>query len=560
MVSPGSYTVTTTAYINLSPVNSIAPTPVSVASCCPVTASYTSSATVGCTDDTAPITFTSTSTSATSNNWYVNGVLSFSGTSFYTPVPPVGTYNVKLVSSDGSCSDSITQTYQVYNSPNLVLGPDTIGCSGTPIVLSAPTGFSSYAWTNNTSTTSNASVTTANTYKATVTDANGCTASDSIVVGFYALPAVSLGNDTAICAGQTLTLDAGTFSSYLWNNSATTQTIDVTTSFNYTVTVTDANGCQKTDAIGVFVNALPTVNLGPDTFEICAGGNVNINAGTPGTYLWSTSETTNLINVSNQGPVTLTVTNANGCQNSDNTYVKVNALPIVDFGADTLSFCAGGSVSLNPGMFNSYAWSTSATSSTISVSTAGDYNVSVTNAKGCANSGSVNVKENALPLVSLGEDQELCKTDKLTLSAGLFDSYLWNDGSAAATLEVNGVDYSLGTNTFNVTVTDTNTCSGSDEVVITVKECNVGISSTQIEKSISVYPIPSSSVLNIQSELNEVANIKVFNILGKEVMNRREINLDSNSSLNISKLVNGVYFLQITVGNEKMIKQFVKIN
>jgi hypothetical protein len=87
-----------------------------------------------------------------------------------------------------------------------------------------------------------------------VTDANACSASDTVMVTINTPAFVDLGADTTICNTSTVTLDAGAgFSSYSWSTGATTQTITVSASGSYTVTVTNADGCQDTDAITVTV-------------------------------------------------------------------------------------------------------------------------------------------------------------------------------------------------------------------------------------------------------------------------------------------------------------------
>lgn len=80
----------------------------------------------------------------------------------------------------------------------------------------------------------------------------------AVLVAVYPAPIVNLGNDTTIASPNTVTLDAGTGVSYLWSTGATTQTIVVSTSGTYTVTVTDANGCEGSDVI--VVNVLTALN------------------------------------------------------------------------------------------------------------------------------------------------------------------------------------------------------------------------------------------------------------------------------------------------------------
>ncbi|MCY1636783.1 hypothetical protein, partial [Marinifilum sp. D737] len=104
---------------------------------------------------------------------------------------------------------------------------------------------------------------------------------------------MDLGTDQETCAGGTIILDAGNAgASYLWSNGATTQSITVSTSGNYSVVVTDSNGCSATDDVNVTVHPNPVVDLGTDQ-ETCAGGTITLDAGNAGaSYLWSNGATT----------------------------------------------------------------------------------------------------------------------------------------------------------------------------------------------------------------------------------------------------------------------------
>ena len=112
------------------------------------------------------------------------------------------------------------------------------------------------------------------------------------------LPQVDIGADAEICQGGEYTFDAGAgFDSYLWNTGATSQSITVNESGEYSVEVTNEFGCMNSDAAQLTVNPLPLVNLGPDTM-ICEDETLVLDAGNPGsTYLWSTGETTQTITI-----------------------------------------------------------------------------------------------------------------------------------------------------------------------------------------------------------------------------------------------------------------------
>jgi hypothetical protein len=132
------------------------------------------------------------------------------------------------------------------------------------------------------------------------------------------LPSVSISGTLTYCSGASTTLDAGSFVSYLWSNGETTQTISATAG-NYTVTVTDSNGCSNTSAqVAVSELAPPTVAIS-GTLSYCAGSNTTLTA-TAGlnTYLWSSGETTQSITAT-AGSYTVTGTDSNGCSNTSSS-------------------------------------------------------------------------------------------------------------------------------------------------------------------------------------------------------------------------------------------------
>jgi hypothetical protein len=130
------------------------------------------------------------------------------------------------------------------------------------------------------------------------------------------------------CNAQiTLNANAG-FSTYTWSSGPNTPDISATTSGTYGLTVSDANGCTGTTTTQVDVPALPVAAiLGPTTF--CDGGSVALNAAAPGiaSYAWSTGETTPAITTGLGGPVTLTVTDAQGCTDAAGVVLTPQPLP-----------------------------------------------------------------------------------------------------------------------------------------------------------------------------------------------------------------------------------------
>lgn len=164
-------------------------------------------------------------------------------------VGTTGIYTVSVTDNLG-CTATDTIAVTVYDhTVNINLGNDTTVCGCILLSTGYPSAYNS--WCNG----SNYSVINAcnsGTYCVTVSS-GGCIGRDTIHVTVHNPPSVHLGNDTILLSG-TLTLDAGhPGSSYLWSTGDTTQTIVVSVSGTYSVTVTDAFGCSGTDAIVVSV-------------------------------------------------------------------------------------------------------------------------------------------------------------------------------------------------------------------------------------------------------------------------------------------------------------------
>ena len=295
------------------------------------------------------------------------------------------------------------------------------------------------------------------------TPVEGC---DSIIITHLTVgnPTVDLGANYAICNGTTTTLNAGNpGATYLWNTGATTQTINVSTTGTYSVTVTDPSGCVGVDAITITVNPAPNVNLGAD-INACSGETILLNAGNPGaTYLWSNGATTQTINITETGTYSVVVTNGFTCTDNDVINVTFHPSPIVDLGS-TIQLCEGETVVLdaeNAGA--TYLWNTGATTQTISVNTAATYSVVVTTAFGCDASDAVVVNVVANPIVDLGDDFTVCSDATIVLDANNPGAaYNWNTGATTQTIAV------TESGTYGVIVTNGFGCAKSDFVSITI--------------------------------------------------------------------------------------------
>jgi hypothetical protein len=176
-------------------------------------------------------------------------------------------------------------------------------------------------------------------------------AHDTIVVS-PAVP-VDLPTTSVICLGASGTIDAGiSNATYAWSTGETTQTITVSTEGSYSVTVTDQDGCVSDD-MTTAENSVP-VSLNEEEV-LCDGGSVTLDAGiSGGSYNWSTGESTQTISVTSSGPVSVTVTDVNGCISDATTDVVDVLFPAASFTSEELTFSATFTNSSTNG--ESYLW------------------------------------------------------------------------------------------------------------------------------------------------------------------------------------------------------------
>jgi gliding motility-associated-like protein len=375
------------------------------------------------------------------------------------------TYTVTGTDANG-CINSDQVVVTVNPLPVVDAGPDQTVCIGASVTLTA-TGAATYSWNNGVTNGVAFTPAATNTYTVTGTSAAGCISTDQVTVNVNPLPNVNAGPDQAICIGASITLTGSGASTYIWNNGVTNGvSFSPTLTNTYTVVGTDINGCVNTDQVIVTVNALPNVNAGND-INVCEGASVTLSGLGAQTYTWNNGVTNGVTFVQPVGTQTYTVvgTDANGCVNSDQVVVTVNALPNVNAGPDQ-TLCLGGAVTLSGSGASIYSWNNGVTNGVPFTPSAGSmtYTVTGTNANGCINTDQVVVTVNPLPNVNAGTDQVVCEGESVTLTAIGAITYSWNNGV------VNGLAFTppVGSTTYTVSGTDNNGCVNTDQVIVIV--------------------------------------------------------------------------------------------
>lgn len=283
-------------------------------------------------------------------------------------------YSVDVTFNGCLASDMITVTTGAID---VNLGPDLTLCAGQSATLDATVaGATGYLWQDN-STLATLTTSAAGLYWAEVTDGN-CTDRDSVQIT-VAPASLDLGNDTVLCQGETLTLDAGPGSPfYVWSNGQFTQTIDVNATGNYLVSI-QIGGCDLSDDINVTVDNL-SVNL-PNDQLLCEGETFLLDASNilATSYAWSDGSTGNQLTVSTEDVYSVTVSNAN-CSVTDD--IEIFVIPrLVDIDVVDTLLCEGQSFMLDISHPNaqSYVWNTGSTDPVVTIDSAGTYEVEVQN-------------------------------------------------------------------------------------------------------------------------------------------------------------------------------------
>ncbi|MFN0215808.1 MAG: gliding motility-associated C-terminal domain-containing protein [Saprospiraceae bacterium] len=367
-----------------------------------------------------------------------------------------GNYSVTVGDGNG-CTGSTVAVVTIPSSPNVEITGDSIFCSGATAILSASPNFTQYAWSSG-EISSNILVAVENTYTVTVTDQQGCTATNNVFVQALPNPSIGISQLPYACDGQLVLNTGAGFSQYDWAGpggfaASGPQTI-VNMNGDYQVVVTDSQGCTGAASIIVAIPAQILVELnGP--VQICPGGTANMDASAGfGTYLWNTGSTQQSITVSAAGIYTVTATDGNGCTSSASNTVGLFPTPVPLIAGPT-SVCPGAAAMLSvDSAYSTILWSNGASSASILITPPLPISVTVTDGNGCSGTASTQITVSPLPPLSITGNPTLCsgQTNGLMASGG-FSSYIWSNGETASDIFVTQAD------TYFVTATDAFGCT-----------------------------------------------------------------------------------------------------
>lgn len=320
--------------------------------------------------------------------------------SMFTVTTP-GQYHVMAVNG---CGTAFRDTIEVSDHPPIpiTIGPDRFKCNGDTLNLRASAGFINYTWSSdyNISSLSGQEVVinplVDTVYMVSAEKMPGCFAYDTVRIRVGLTPNIELGNDTSICSGDYIVLDAGPgFSSYFWNTGSDQQMLGIDQPGVYYVKATSTEGCSSYDTLVLqSLYDLPHPDLGPGAV-ICKGQTSTLS--TPvqySAYSWSTGASGSSIMVDQAGQYWLSVLDAHGCQGSDTVFIPAVVEPPAAFlGADT-AICSYGDLLILPSSsFNGYLWSSGSTAPSMTVVQPGIYWLEAEDGNHCKGRDTIVVKQ-----------------------------------------------------------------------------------------------------------------------------------------------------------------------
>jgi SprB-like repeat protein/type IX secretion system substrate protein/HYR domain-containing protein len=418
-----------------------------------------------------------------------DGHIAEGGNTLTPTVDATGTYTLTVTNSANGCTNTAQTT--VVQSPEVtadISSQTDVSCFGggdgsATATGSGGTGLFTFSWSNGASEATASSL-GAGTYSVTATDEAGCTATATVVVAQpdalavnasatpQSAPGVDDGTATANPTGGT---PGYTFA---WDNGETTAILTGLAPGNYGVSVTDANGCEATQAVTVSASDC-IVKANVDFTNVsCNGGSdgsatISLeNATEPFSFTWSSGDTTQTISDIPAGTYNVTATDANDC--AVVSTINISQPAALNANATTTGLTAfnanDGTATANPtggtGAY-AYAWNTGGTTATITALAPGEYTVVVTDENGCEATQIVVISPfDCSVLANITSSDVACNgaaggQATVTLTGGVAPfNYLWSNDETTATIA------NLAPGTYSVSVVDAVFCPVVAEVTI----------------------------------------------------------------------------------------------
>jgi len=227
------------------------------------------------------------------------------------------------VTDSNQCSSSDEISVSAVDSPEVNLGEDMILCTDEPVILNPGEHQmgNTYLWSDG-SDGETLEVSESGEYWVIVTNFYDCSSSDTINIKLFPGIDLELEDEVHICDGETHTfLIDEIYETYLWSNGDTTNTITVSETGLYSLTVTDSNNCEDSAKVFVEKHFIPSPNLGKDT-SLCSGETYIISSTQSyENYLWQDGSSNDEYLATQSGTYSVTVSNEYNCSNSSSVNI-----------------------------------------------------------------------------------------------------------------------------------------------------------------------------------------------------------------------------------------------
>ena len=426
-------------------------------------------------------------------------------------ISSAGSYTVRVTSTSGAnatSSPAVVTTSTSGSTPTISASGPVSFCPGSSVTLTSSSA-SSYLWSNG-AISQSITVSTSGNY--TVTAGNGTCSGTSAAVTVNAasgptIPIISASGTLNICPGSNVTLTSTAANGYLWSTGATTRTITVSSSGNYTVNAYSGPNCSAqstvTSVTRLTAPTTPVITPNGSTTLSPANPSLNLTSSVANGYLWSTTETARTITVNSAGTYSVSATGSNGCKATSSPMVVTYnsctppAAPTITANGSTVLY-NGQSVTLTSTTANGYLWSTGATTRSITVSTPGVY---------------------SLKVYSGGN----CFTNSLAVTVTRYTG--------------TGVPIYLA---------DKNTANGGNE---------------DATFQFTAFPNPVKDELNLQivNQKDENLTLHLMDLTGRIILNRELLSIsgEMQSKLDVGTLTKGIYLASLIGKNEKKVIRIV---
>ncbi|MGL4596692.1 MAG: T9SS type A sorting domain-containing protein, partial [Bacteroidia bacterium] len=480
-----------------------------------------------------------------------------------------GTYTCTITDANG-CVE--TQTVSITEPTALVASTmqTNVTCNGgtngdAMVMVSGGSPNYQYSWAPSGGNAATANGLGAGTYTCTITDANGCVATQTVSITEPSALIASATSTAILCSGDSSTITvtaSGGVGPYAGTG------VFTVASGVHIYNISDANGCNTT-LFDTITSPDPIVVSAAITNVSCNGGSnglidLTVNGGTPGyTFLWSNNATTEDLTGLSAGSYSGMVTDANGCIDSGTVVITEPAVLFANSLIANPTTCGGTDGSINVVTSGgtpayTYLWSNNATTEDLSGLGAGFYSCTTTDSLGCATTFSVTLTDPNPPAVTFNFQQAtICESDaSITMSGSPAGGSFSGPGVTGNSFDPSALN---GSQQIVYSYTDPNTlCSASSTATIIVNPC-VGINDpTSSAMFVNIYPNPNAGMFTIEarSQSGNELQIELFNELGQTVQSFTMIG--TSKSMDISTLDAGMYFIRISDGSSVSMQRIIK--